>query len=318
MKNFINMHAEFKNRLLNKPYKYINKPIPLELTEYQKALEAFLYRFSKYHNVKSIYRFGFISSLGISDLDFIIVLNDPLKKPRECLSYRGFTEEQKYIYNNTPPIYLSEKLFQKFTYVLPFKGIELLHGKSIKQVEPEKEDTLNLLIAIEICTLFYPRVFLDLLFASRFDIRRALCLLNALQYPIKLINTHIPLNGRWEDFCSDVEVLRKSWFQTDKGRYKRLVRLVIEAIYISMDLIEKIADFIVSSGFVRNCDFNQNSIVGSFRNGHYLFAGRLSKEQRLDMMLKNMVEKIGPRGSRQFYQSLFWCRYFIIRNKMDF
>ena len=210
MRPSVNVYAEFKNRLLTKRYNYVNEPIPLKLSEYDKALEAFLDRFTKYHNVKSIYRFGFISSLGVSDLDFIVVLNDPLNKPREDLSYKGFTAKNKYIYNNTPPIYLSENLFQNFIYVLPLKGIELLYGKNIEQIAPENKGIYNLLITIELCTLFYPRVFLDLLYASKFNVRRALCLINALQYPMKLIKEQVREDGRWQKFEKDVKDLREN------------------------------------------------------------------------------------------------------------
>lgn len=295
MRPSANIYAKFKNRLLSKRYNYINEPIPLKTSEYDKALEAFLDRFTKYHNVKSIYRFGFISSLGVSDLDFIVVLNDPLNKPREDLSYKGFTAKNKYIYNNTPPIYLSENLFQNFIYVLPLKGIELLYGKNIEQIAPENKEIYNLLTTIEICTLFYPRVFLDLLYASKFNVRRALCLINALQYPMKLIKEQVREDGRWQKFEKDVKDLRENWFQVNSDSHKQLIRLVIEAVYISMDLIEKTADYLVASSYVKNCNLNQALMVGQFRCNFYIFSTDFRKEEALQMILRKYEKSCRPK-----------------------
>ncbi len=306
MRPSVNIYAEFKNRLLSKRHNYVNEPIPLKLNEYDKALEAFLDRFTKYHNVKSVYRFGFISSLGISDLDFIVVLNDPLNKPREDLSYKGFTAGQKYIFNNTAPIYLSENLFQKFACVLPFRGLEFLHGNNIRQIMPKNKETYNLLMAIEICTLFYPKVFLDLLYASRFHVRRALMLLNALQYPIKLVKAHIPGDAGWQDFQKQVKELRESWFKkTSEYRRKWVVRLVIDAVNISLDLIEKIAECLATSHYVTNCNFNKGAVVGRFSHSHYIFVSNFSKEHCLSIILAKYSKSHLPKRFSSVLPSSF-------------
>jgi len=256
---------------------------------------VFLDRFSKYHNVKSIYRFGFLSSPGISDLDFIIVLDDPLTEPKEGLSYKGFSATQKYIFTNTPPIYLNEELFKKYPYVLPFQGLELLHGMDINQIVPENKKASALLITAEICTLFYPRVFLRLLFASKFDIRRALLILNALKYPMKMIAEYTSMDGSWRDFLDHMHSLRQEWFQVNNDRYNRLISLVIDAVYISMDIIEKTANFLMSSGYIKNCDISNGSVVGKFRGGYYIFANDFHKEQSIDTILNKYEKACRPR-----------------------
>lgn len=303
MKSFNSIHTEFKNKILNRQYNYVSEPLPLKINEYDRALKVFLDKFARYHNIKSIYKFGFISAIGISDLDFIVVLNDPLSKPREDLSYKGFNKKERYIYNNTPPIYMSEEIFKQYTYVLPFRGLKLLYGNEINQVTPENKQAYNILTIIEICTLFYPRVFLDLLYRPKLNIRRALCLLNALQYPVKLMHGIVEVDDRWEGFEKELKNLREKWFQLDSDRYKLLVSLVVDAVYLSLDIIAKTSNYLVTLDCVKKISFHNRKIVGQLGYNYCTFISKFSKDESLSILI-DRHEK--THWTRRFTSVLPW------------
>lgn len=281
-------------RLSDKSYCYINEPIPLNAGDYDHALKAFLDRFKKCRNVKSIYKYGSVSSPGISDLDFIVILDDPLRRPGKRLSYKGFTPKQKYICSH-PPVYVNEYLFQNLAYIMPFQNLERIYGKSFDQIIPKNKDINDLLLTMEMCTLFYPRVFFRLLFAPKFDVRRALLLTNALRYPMNLIHAYIPRDRRFKDFERRVNELRRGWFQLKREKYEDLVRLVIEAVYLSIDIMRKIAGLLQSSGYVKKTNMQNGQVGGEFARKFYMFVQDLNENQMIDRILKDYDKTPWPK-----------------------
>jgi hypothetical protein len=57
-------------------YRFVNRPKPIPLQEYGEAVAFLGERFSQIEGVKTIYRFGNITTPGISDLDLLVVFKD--------------------------------------------------------------------------------------------------------------------------------------------------------------------------------------------------------------------------------------------------
>ena len=111
---------------------YINLPRKYKLSDYHHAIKKFVDKYSAHPDVISIYLFGNISVLGISDLDFIVVLKDKLSVPfTEDYSVLNFQDDLRYLYNNTQPFLMNRNVFKNCRKIFPFKNLRLVYGENI-------------------------------------------------------------------------------------------------------------------------------------------------------------------------------------------
>ncbi len=266
--------------------KWGNEPIPCRMEEYESAKKRFIEVFAVNPCLASIYQFGFIRHPGISDLDFLMILND---KPGKCIwkkdIYAPFTQKERYLYNNTPPIIVNKEIFYNFYKILPLSNLVWLSGERVEQHKKKDEEIFNLLILLEVCSHFYPKVFLELFKEKIFNIRRAILLINSLQYPLSIAAGIVGEDEEWNRFNSEVNKLRGEWFLLGWDRYKRLYDLILNAIWISTELIEKTGNRIQEAA--SKCSPSQKILpVGSFLNGRMLFYEGFGKEFALEGILK--------------------------------
>jgi hypothetical protein len=60
-------------------YRFVNRPEPIPLQEYGEAVAFLGEKFSQIEGLKTIYRFGNITTPGISDLDLLVVFKDNVR-----------------------------------------------------------------------------------------------------------------------------------------------------------------------------------------------------------------------------------------------
>lgn len=284
------------DKFLNKKYTFINEPIHLNENDYRNALHAFVEKFSAYSNVVSIYKFGTISSIGISDLDFIVILKEePLIQDSKDLAYRSFSKKEIYIYNNTPPMYMTEKIFRNFNQLFPLKGLKLLYGRDIKQENMFNHDVYDMLTLIELLGKFYPKIFLELLYSNSFNTRRALMLLHALQFPIDLASNYFEIDSTWLQYKNKIRKLREQWYTMGYEKYSLLISLGYEAVNVSLDLIDKVREYLSQKTFLKSNHEDAGRIIGSFQKGRTLFIRNFSAKRALDMLLERYESTIWPK-----------------------
>lgn len=280
---------------INKKYVYINEPISLIDADYEKALHNFSEKFSSYTNVVSIYKFGSVSSVGISDLDFIAILKkEPLVQKKGDLAYKGFSPKDIYIYNNTPPMYMSEEIFSNFHRIFPLSGLQLIYGKEIKQNISSNPDVYNQLILIELLSKFYPKVFLELLFADHFNTRRALLILHALIFPINMAAKYVKIEPNWLEYKDKVIKLRTNWYAMTQERYSLLISLVCDAVTVSLELIDKVKNYLMQKSSV-SAKKDNDQIIGNLQRGRCLYINNFSAKKALEIIIKRYESKKWPK-----------------------
>lgn len=274
------------DKLLNR--KYFNLPQSFKLEDYRIATDKFIEKYSKHPDVVSIFLFGQVSVVGISDLDFIVVFKEPVILPvDEEISISSFNRNLRYLYNDTQPFLMNQEVFKSFWKIFPTSGLKLVYGEEIKQnIRDAYEKTIySTLILIDMCNYFYPIVFLKQIFSNSLNVRFSLLILNSLKFPLKIF---MQLKGMevawWIDFMDRVEDLRKKWFKKDFFiNFKELNRLLEEASKVSLDLIDKLNSYIKDHFW----DFplaNKEGVVG--RLGSYHFATTFNK----DSVLKDITD----------------------------
>lgn len=235
--------------LLNSKSKYFNYPRFYNLNFYHIAAEKFIEKYLLHKDVISIYLFGHVSVEGVSDLDFLVVLQDPLTQPlNKKYSTMTFNKDLRYIYNNTQPFVVTEEVYKNFWKIFPTHNLKLIYGKEIKQecTDETKARLYNLLILIDVCNHFYPILFLKQLFSKKLNVRYSLLILNSLKFPLQLFMDICGCTyDSWDKFINQVKKLREHWFKTKDGeRCQILHKTLQEASIVSIDLMDKLDNYI--------------------------------------------------------------------------
>jgi len=227
----------------------INLPKQYSPSAYEEAVEEFVKKYSVHPDVLSIFQFGNVTVPGISDLDFLIILNDSLSAPlREEFSIQSFREGLRYLYNNTEPFLMTMDIFKEYWKIFPVSNLRLLYGAAHDTGRENRRATViyEVLSLMDICNYFYPSVFLEQLYSKNLDVRRCLLLLNALCFPLGIMSAILPRgNGRWEEIKGRIKNLRSNWFQHDESEgISILSQLLEEASVVSIDLILSISKYV--------------------------------------------------------------------------
>lgn len=278
---------------------YIGLPQKFELDDYQNAISKFVEKYSSHSDVLSIYLFGNVSAIGISDLDFIVVLKDRLTIPLTAdYSVSHFEEDLRYLYNNTQPFLMNRSIFQNFWKIFPTLGLRLVYGKEIDLVTTGgfEKNVYDALILVDICNYWYPILFLRLLFSPTLNVRYSLLILNTLKFPLRICQRLMAREiGLWEEFIEKTTKLRKQWFGLeDSEKYHQLQGLLEEASKVSLDLIRKVDDYINETLWVLSSNYRSSEVkeIGRFGFCSYVFLNSFNP-QKIQGIILNIYKKTG-------------------------
>ncbi len=224
---------------------YFNHPRFFDRQFYDSAADKFVEKYSAHKDVLGIFLFGQVSVPGVSDLDFMVVMKDRLsEKFDQSYSIATFDDDLRYIYNETQPFMVTEKVFKDFWKIFPTYHLNQVFGEKLTQNKPDKNEKklYNSLILIEICQNFYPVLFLKQLASEKFNVRYSLLVLNAFKFPLNLFMQTFDIKvDKWIELNQDVVTLREGWFgATDQERYQNMMDILQRAAQISTDLLDKL------------------------------------------------------------------------------
>jgi hypothetical protein len=228
---------------------YSNIPRFYAADFYRVAAGEFIKKYAAHKDVLSIYVFGQVSVEGISDLDFLVVLKEPLTQPfDDQYSVATFDRDLRYIYNNTQPFIMSEEIFRNFWKIFPTDDLRLVYGKEIAREGKDKTESqlYDVLILMDVCSHFYPNVFMKQLFSKDLNVRYSLLVLNALKFPLRVFADIAGFaSAPWTDYIGRVKRLRKNWFQMEERKgFERIIEMLEEAAVVSIDLMSRMHFFI--------------------------------------------------------------------------
>jgi len=279
--------------------RYNNLPQRFDLDDYQNATSKFVKKYSSHPDVLSIYLFGNVSVVGISDLDFIVVFKDRLTAPLAAhYSVSHFEKNLCYLYNDTQPFLMNRNGFQNFWKIFPATGLRLVYGKDIDLATTNafEKNVYDALILVDICNYWYPLLFLRLLFSPTLNVRYSLNILNALGFPLQICQRLIGREiGLWGKFIKKITKLRKQWFELEEfEKYQELHMLLEEASKVSLDLIRRLDDYINENLWTLSLNYNSSELkeIGRFELCRYIFLSSFNPQKMQDTIL-NIYKKTG-------------------------
>ena len=227
-------------------WEFCNFPEPCSLEEYNKAERLFIEATMGHPAVRAVYRLGGISAPGISDIDFVVVLDGSEKvigNGTVCRSYMALDERSRYAVFHAPVALLTPELLSQFYWLLPTDGLRPVAGHSFEVVIPSKDHLhqLKILLLADFVRSVWPWEFLELRQGRKLNVRMTLLRLNSFRQSVDMCREVRKDPGFGEQYCSGLLSLRQDWFRTEGvARLKRLLELVEEAVSLGWQMVGKV------------------------------------------------------------------------------
>ncbi len=236
--------------------------IPKEQTleDYARAKELFINEVSSCEDVVAIYQVGEISHIGMSDLDFFVVLKDyPKNSPEVITKIEECMKKESYIIAHHP-IIIQNEIFSKINHLFPAFSLKKSYGRDYFFEEVDQK--INQIILNDYIIALWPHEFTKLYLTKKkfkkhnlaindllhtlniktkgkreIPVRNILARLNSMKYPPRLLDKKY-VTEDMENFVEEVINLRKNWFNDNsEEKYNKLVTLLDKCIDFCYDLI---------------------------------------------------------------------------------
>lgn len=136
------------------PIALTEQPRVTAMTEYQAVKEEFLARATSIPGVAAVFQFGEVACPGLSDLDFVVVVDDHCADSEELLG--GLLDGPSAVIMGHGPVVLGVEAFRLFPSVYPVFGLQRLYG----EIDPPPPTPMHAdaLVPLTICMLLakYP------------------------------------------------------------------------------------------------------------------------------------------------------------------
>lgn len=272
----------------SKEWKFKDFPVKMELSFYfdieKKIIEYFLQkRFQE--ELVGIFRVGRSYQPGISDMDFLVILEDrlfttsgrdyyikqiiPQRNVREYLFLHEF-----YIYPKSLAIY--------FYYLHPQATVEKIFGKDLDFFSLKEElREVAFYTIIDTMVSYIWRPFLKMWLEKCIYVRQALLKISSLGYTFSLFKKFSGENYEaWDEFSLEVEKLREEWFDIgDKERKYRIETSFWKGMEYCWEVIHRVDRLL----FRRIPQIQEENLFAFFwgKNNLTVFLPTLDKEKSL-------------------------------------
>jgi hypothetical protein len=194
-------------------------PIPARAEEYDRASQEIVDALRRLPGLVAIYRAGSTSVPGISDLDWIAVI-EPGAHPFEVWS--GLSERARYLAMHAPFV-VDRDTFRRHRWFAHLEPLELSFGTAVELDDRPLRSYSETLIGAESLVICLLSV-LKQVSTGLFKVRPSLCQLNNLRHALplaRLTDTDAPQAAR---LAKDVAMLRETWFKTAEHDRAELMR----------------------------------------------------------------------------------------------
>lgn len=269
-------------------YKFYNEPVACTLEDYETARDEFVHHISKDSGVISIYQIGNVGVYGISDLDFVVVLNKKIKFNQSYFSIKNFSEKTKYILSHEQ-YFVNEDAIKNLYQVTSVFDLLHIYGEEfeIAKLTGEELKYNTLILLNDICVVSLCYEYLNYIKSKKLDVRLLLARLNSLKYPIQMLST---LTGKsfpeFDKFIFNFKKYRENWFILDEiERKRKLICFLHMANGISKRLIKLILEYNVNQNI-----FEYHTIESDESKGYFNGEGTLINVYNFPALDNNLYQ----------------------------
>jgi hypothetical protein len=227
-------------------YQFVGYPVKCKREDYINAVKKIGEIHQDIEAIHSIYRFGSVSTYGISDIDYFIVTQDSLDLPTFTYTYpkKKMTKKERYIMYHRPVAIIPLELFESLSLFCPIFEIECIYGENLMKKRKESENISKELATIYLSDAFfmlYPNVFIRILSAKKIHVRNALTVMKKIEYLLRLLKILGKTKKSWSNYTLEVKKIRETWFKKKEEGIaeKKLPSLLQAGLLIVMDMIHE-------------------------------------------------------------------------------
>ena len=248
----------------NKQLEFYNYPDDSSLNDYERSRDYIIDRVSQYPGVVALYEYGVVGAPGLSDLDFIVVLQDQLP----------IVDLTDLIYLRDVPAFVEKTLDgsilrtmsrEHYSKVLLLGNIltRKLWGESIDH-HPLNETELLMVKISDVMDWLPERILMlgDYANMESAPVKRLVGCLHSLQHSI---NRTFDIDSIFQqekilDFIERLRVLLKNWFiEENKFNKQTIIQLLNEGISLGLQLMRQVDEYMIAKGFYPRTSLNMDA-----------------------------------------------------------
>ncbi len=221
-------------------------PQEATLEDYSRATDEVIGGIRNLSNHASVYQFGGVGTPGLSDLDFLMVLNDKEARIRldrwETLE-RSFSPMTKYILLHRPFI-VNSSLWQEFVASHTFTDVKHLSGPILAPPkEADRSTAISHLVKEVEARVFRPyRGLIAPVLRRQVRVRPFLAGLFQLRYKAMVLAEFGIENPAWSMCATEISQLRDDWFSMARGKQLHaMYELAITCLEIESEMMEELS-----------------------------------------------------------------------------
>ncbi len=272
---------------------YWDWPTELEISHYSKASADVINIINQSCKNTSVYQTGEISKPGISDLDFLIILND--EKQKHKLNHFGYLRSSlppltQYLLIHNPLMILNPSLWQNINKLYTYKNFIHLSGPLLKTPDSADDSgwATSLLQQVEQYTFRPMKKNFNQIFTRKISMRRALVSMNTIKYSVNAVQglgIEIP---KWLTFNNDVTELRNNWFSFEKHQQiTAIYQLTRTGIEICFEIMEKLSELLEKFGLIPpELETTTGKKIVGYLDDDRIFVKGFQSEQALEFYIK--------------------------------
>jgi MoaA/NifB/PqqE/SkfB family radical SAM enzyme len=238
-------------------------PQKFEMDFYDSVKKKYVDTIVQCGGIQSIYQMGTVSVPGLSDMDFIIVINDKFGKNelKLCIdSFFSLSEQERYVIKHPPSAFINAELLSQISWLHPTFSLVHIYGDDILQtvsnqappLAPQQAPPENQLInLVELFLMEFPIEFMEEMQKKELSVRNHLMRMKSLSLSVKIMEMNkIVLPDRVGAFINNSVQLFKNWFTySETENLEQLQPLFAEAETIMYELIFLLKDKLVQLGY---------------------------------------------------------------------
>jgi len=219
--------------------KLCDLPLPLTSGHYEEASQEFCQNVLAGSPEASVYRFGSVSTPGISDIDMVAVFPDGVSVRMSDMSEKRLKPIYRKLFVHGPVV-VTKSQFRQLPLFYPNVSVQHFVGPQL-EIDPlndEEKKILGLIVGIEILPTRWYEV-ARILTSESLEVRRALMILNSVRRSIQHLSDWDIEHRQWSDFATEVQSIRADCsYKIDADRIRNVLGLgerIIRQLFVTMN-----------------------------------------------------------------------------------
>lgn len=234
---------------LDQDWTYHHWPHYQPVEAYHEAEAEYLAKLQRIPSLRAVWRFGSVGVPGISDLDYMVVLEDDAlyALSPDMITRQDLSPTSRYIIFHEPFV-VNQDLLVAWNRWGNGATLTHLYGDETapEALSPDEQEFVAAVTLSDLLMHVEPRLFLETLLSGNMHVRGTLCQINASKHLLRLYKQIMQASTMpWDNFFIEFETFRKQWFTLGPDREFKLKGYLIQAVMILFEFIERLHETLV-------------------------------------------------------------------------